>query len=451
MNRKWALILMGLCLNACSGGFTQDPFVNESEAIRNGQIPDTQEKARPPLSDVVNVQMDRFYQVREGGDLTIRYQFQSLHPEVKILDYGFRNLDIALPGAEVDRAEKIILWTAKEDDSVVALVDRRQFVLEIFLEEAGISRVFETPVAVDVFRSSGVGPEIVSVNPTSSQPLTEGKKTVYTVIVKDPASGAPDDASPDLFIVAPKVNTVPSSGSGSDVAEISGFMSVSGPPEYNRWRKEYTFQVTFDLSSTEITKNELTGAFGFFAFSNLTGRRSMVQTETARVISSVTPPVATLNPTTPFVVGQKSHYQFQVFDPKAEGVVSAQFVTSCSDIGPDAVCACESTEPHLVSCSLQWTPQKEGSLPLVVFAENQVNGRIQTKRWTKDLIIEPGPTLDAPSADESDESKESTVPGEPSGLQGRAQNFTAPYLRDWEAELSRSKKYLGPGHKRERA
>jgi|GEM_PF-3159069 len=381
--KSFPILFLFLVLIACNGGFEQDPFVNESENVRNGQIPDTVEKARVPLADVIKFDGVPNLQVEEGKLAILSFKFMPVHPDIVVIDYSFRNLETQLPGAIVDRDKKEIHWTPPVDDLFEGLVDRRKFTLSIFLEEAGAPRTFEKHMYIDVFRSYGFGPTIESVQvlKLKNDLIVEGNLTKFQVSVKDPGVGEFKGAGfPDLFIVP----------QGDPSNSLSGFMKVDGAPEYNRFQKIFTYTVVLDLKNAEVTPESMDSKVGFFAFSTVSALRSKIMELSFSVHSSASAPVVTAYKNATFYLGQKSTYYFQVFDPKEEGVVEAEFRRNCMSSDSTAVCECQRERVFLLNCSVTWTPKKEGRTEVAVKAINSVGGQKASKSVTHSLLVVRG-------------------------------------------------------------
>ena len=361
------LLLMTLItLTACSNGWDQDPFAKDNFNVRNAVPQGANKITTPPIRDVMRIDVDSNYVMKEGQKKIIPLEYRLLHPEFKFVGIKINNLDSELPGAIYDPVKRELVFEPKEGYVPSgAIVLSSILRLSLLAEYKGTLQEVRQEVVFHVIRGSAEAPQIEKVEGLTEE-LMEGTTSSFKIFIRDEVS----PSGPQLVL---------SKGTGF-VKNASQYMrhgvGIASPQDPSLW----VFNVDIDLTTDEVTKDKTLFAFSIQAFSAL-GVPTTLLTKSYTVFSKAEKPKFFFENNLEFTVGEKKSYSFTVADIKAEGKITAQFLDDCGlKLKGTSNCQCKSligSYANSARCVLDWTPSEVGDVQLNLKAENTVNSTLQ--------------------------------------------------------------------------
>ena len=359
--KKIFLLFIALSFLGCHSGWEKDPFSGRSDNVKNAVPPGTNEKAVPPLKDVVFIDANEFYDFKVGEEGSVVFSYRVTHPLLKAVDLDIPDLS-QLPDATFDKSTKELRWTPPEGFVVGDRFMRREVIeLILYVDNQGVIEEHRQKVGTNAFRNNLEQPEIVRVEqlPTS---LKEGERAIFRVSVKDVDSSILK--KPTLTIVS--TETEDYDGAGLVNNKSSSPTQDSSDPQL--WH----FQMEIELRNKEITDYQQDKYFGLRAMSSF-GVPSVAWKGKFRALTQLGPPEFFLQNVT-FAKGQDNHYIFSIVDPKVEGeiTVESDWVSTCSGLTPPARCSCSEVRSQ-ATCTIHWKPQSQGTQRIEVKAKNSID------------------------------------------------------------------------------
>lgn len=365
------IILVGL--TACHSGWEKDPFANDTENVKNGQKQGTKVELNPPLQSVVFVELEPFYELKEGQRVVIKTGYRITHPEFKVVDFKIEDLEENFPGAVFDATTNEITWTPGDDYVPAgAIVFRRPLTISVFVEYKGLVQEVRRTASINVLRGDARAPYIREVVGFDGD-IYEGQKRAFTVVVVD-------EVSPNGPVLSVRKRTFTSADNGTGYVEYDS-NGTKDPTDPTIWR----FKGSINLTNVpEITKNYQNFYVGFVAHSSF-GEASNIYSDDFRVLTKLVRPsfFTGLTDARTFKKGVLNSYTFTVADVKEEGNVSAEFITDCSR-EPVAGADCSCTNNQFYStCTIQWVPQAAGDVSFEVEATTKIDNFVLKDEITR--------------------------------------------------------------------
>jgi hypothetical protein len=360
--RATIVLFAALTLLTACGGTKQDPFADQSQAVKDGIPPGGPQKAqeKPLASDVLKIDGPDFFSFDEGETATININARSM------FDDSLYTLEIAnkddFKGAKVVSVEGDtktgqvanlnIVWTVPKGtgSDYYSSVDLEVNVYTTNLPE---NYSFKKTFKVFVNSDSKRVPEVIRAEVPAA--IKENSTGTFKVYVRDEDASDVSGARPTLFFTA---DNFASSVNGSSFLSVSK-EAVKDPTTPNVW----VFEVTANLSKAEITSGTTTAKYYVYAKSRF-GKVSNPYNGTFPVWTSVTTPISSWTEAVNFTRDQINSYSFTVTDPKGEGEIQANFVTSCASMENAPTCTCKQVNSFTgkfkgaAQCTIKWTPPK---------------------------------------------------------------------------------------------
>lgn len=391
--------------SGCSKGFQQDPYSSESDAVKHRIAPtkDVQVpvgKADP--SGSLRIDSDDNMEFSEGLPGTWHIGGRILtqvdgHDPVIGQDYEISIDNIAdFPFANFDAPTGTLTWTPKPGFVQDHFTRNVHFDISLVTKFAPIRKTTKSLLAV-VTRSE-VTPSVISIEDLDTNPLHEGEKRVFQVVVRDPHADDKTDLRPRLTIVA----STPSIASAAGYISLQNGMGTANPIRDPSDATQWIFSLVIDLRSKDVTSDKITLGFGIIATSRF-GEASQMKTSTATVITSLNAPLISWDETTPIdvVAGKENTVNVSVFDPKSAGNLTVTFNTRCDImLGTSATCSCNSAPPvggvNTQLCTIRWsvppTPlQTQYSVEIQAINQSKYDAQQVITKFTRSLrVVQPG-------------------------------------------------------------
>lgn len=333
----------------------QDPLAKESDSVKKGEVPS---KAKPPEekplpSDVLRIDGADYFVFRENVEQEISIKGRSAFDQVKY------NIEITNPddfkGATIEmvegdvaldlQAEVKFKWTPPKG---IVYSDVISYTLDTMIYTTNLSEnySFKKSFNIFIYKETFVIPEVLSVDKVTSA-VKEGSTAKFKVTVLD----------------ADGTNSTP-----PNLMALTDFTDKNGAP-YLSWAKPtqdpsdptiWVFDVTIDLRNVEITAGSNIAQFSIAAVSSA-GKKSPPKKGQYTVWSSIMAPVTSWLDAVEFKIGKDNHFDFSIIDPRGEGKLTAQFITTCSSLPGAPICACTAKvgvsgkANTLSACSIDWS------------------------------------------------------------------------------------------------
>lgn len=348
------------------GGTKQDPYADQSDAVKKAHAyvkPEPKEK--PLATDVLRIDGTDYYIFQEGVEGTIdlksRCLFDKTEYFLEVLNQGaFQGMQvITTPGdtGNNQMAELHIKWTPPKgityDNAVSLNLETQIYTKGVMTDGKSDDLSHKKNFAIIIYKESLAIPEIISIDPVPG-PVKEGATSHFLVKVKDMDS----------------TNSVRPS-----LVALTDFLYINGSP-YLKWNDPvqdqndpaiWKFDVVVDLKNAELTTS--TGSADFsLAVLSAAGKKSAPKKGKFTVWTSVTSPVTSWTEEVSFTIGQKNTHTFTVIDPRGEGVLTTKFLTSCSALPGAPQCTCNLQKgvtgklDSAATCSINWTVPVDATL-----------------------------------------------------------------------------------------
>ena len=351
--------LIGLCLSACHSGWDKDPFSNKDGNIQNA-VPQGGNKIKePPIQEVMMLDVNPTYLLKEGGKRIITLNHRLLHPDFKFLGISIPNLDSELPGAVFDpNTNELTIETDEDYVPDGAVVFSSIVRVSLFAEYQGLKQEVRREIVFHVLKGSAQPPRIMEVTGLDPE-YQEGTRKTFMVKVFD-------EASP----TGPRLNISYDSQLKSNGAKFMIYpkkgSAVLGEPGV------YTYEVNLNLDE-EITIDSSSFSFEVQAISAF-GEPSRVEKRSFKVFSQAAEPFHHGENSYQWQAGAPVNNQFIVAIPQRSGRLSTNFTTNCSEtFGGDIRCSCRRINRLTYGCQMIGTPMKEGSHKLMFEAMTEIH------------------------------------------------------------------------------
>lgn len=336
--KKMLIPVLVLAAAGC-GKFQEDPLKGQARELGNGRPPAERVDAPEAVSqNMLRLDVLNKFSFKEGRadeyDISARVLAPNYTVEVVIVNIA------DFPGATYDAITGKMKWTPPAG-FILADLSRK---LNMLIEATGIPRFagedyfkVQRTVEIEVVREPSV-PEILSK--TNLDWIREGQTKSVEIVVRDA------DAA---LGKAPVLDLLPSS-SGFNLAP---YARVGNPRRSTSSPDQYTFTVSIDLSSAEITRSGGEGAFRFQARSQFQ-KVSSIENVGFRVYTKLDNALTTWIKAVDFVPAVPRSYNFQIFDPRSEGNLSIRSITGLP-AGATINCADRNRQQlFILNCQLDW-------------------------------------------------------------------------------------------------
>lgn len=330
----------------------QDPLDGQPDWVRDGVPPERKVDPRPKAlpADVMRIDSADFADFREGepGELKVGARVLIANTGYDLQLTNIRDF----PGAVFDAAAGSFKWTppigyVNSEYTRAAHLD--------FTLTAQTVPVTSTVKSIKVFIGrQNVDPSIVSVDDLSKNPINEGEKREFQVVVKDPTASNTPNNRPRLMVVA----------STSDQFSAAHMVtnSNSDPSQSMIDPSLWIFKLTLDTRNYELTPDRSLFKFGLIALSHF-GNTSGPRTVDVLIGNKLREPSISWVDTAVLTMGQKNSYNFSVYDSSfrdsssrnIEGQISVQVVTQLANLpgSPTLNCVTQSRSGDAL-CTLNW-------------------------------------------------------------------------------------------------
>lgn len=370
---KWYLLataaVLSLTLTAC-GGTKQDPFADESEPVKNGQVPG---KPAPPDEKPLSQDVLRIYSA-EGGDYFVFREGVEQEIEIRATS-SFNDVQYAVEISNLDQFKNATSETTEGDSSkgtgatatfkwappkgqVIADVITYQLEAKVYTMNFTHEYVYIKKFQVFIYKENFAIPEIVSISPVAGA-VKEGKTSSFTVTVKD--IDATPSTQPDLLAMT-------SYADKNGAPYVSWNAPVQDAVNPTLWR----FTVSVNLVDVEITNGQNKAELAIAAVS-AAGKKSQAQKVSYNVWTSIMAPSTSWIEPVAFKIGQKNRFDFTILDPKGEGELKANFITPCAALPGAPQCTCANKvgvtgkANTLAACTIEWNVPAD-----IPFQEQQI-------------------------------------------------------------------------------
>lgn len=392
---KTGFIALALALTAagCSKGLQQDPYADQSDAVKN-RIPPEKNTA-PPVGKAVGAEVLRidsadsltFDEGQEGqAQITGRVLMDiNGHTPVLGTDYELSIDNIAdFPGATFDAPTGTFTWTPRR--GYVQGSYTRNIHVDVTLTTKGSPILRTTRSIIGIVTCSSIEPTIVSIEDLNVTPLHEGEARIFKVVVNDPHGDDKDDMRPRLTIVASD-NGQPTA---ANLITLQKTWGVANPQRDPGNPTQWIFTLVLDLQNKEITTGKTVLGFGLIATSRF-GEASAIKLSSATVITSIGDPLMSWAQNEPIdvVQGKENTINFSIFDPRSESNMTVNFDTRCDiTLGIGSTCTCKAQAAaagvNTQLCTIRWSvpPTATGQYRIDISSFNQSRYDAQQKKTT---------------------------------------------------------------------
>lgn len=318
-------------------GCKQDPLDGYSKNIRDAGVPGTKPTDKTE-SDSLMIDTDDYYEVREGDNLSFTINGRVVIPNLNF-DLTIENI-ADFPGMTFNPKTGDVRWRPALDfvKSGAEVVAKMKVMMLTNGAKVLINRK-EIPIIV---RRQFVGPEVLSVN--SLQEMEEGQVDDFQVTVRS----AEESTQPSLAVVLNR-SGVQDGAAFVELDRAVGTNPIRSTTDPSLW----TFYMKVDLVGQEVTASQTDLYFGLQAISSF-GLTSVTKSFSFKAKTSFQAALSTWLSEKQFRVGTLKETDFEIYDVKGEGRVTAQ-ITNCQDM-PGAVCTCAAVGRSNVRCSIVWNP-----------------------------------------------------------------------------------------------
>jgi len=361
MAQMFLVVAVALSLVGC-GGTEQDPLASQPENIKNGEPPSKPQppKETPQSQDVLRIDSDAYHIYRDNTEkeirITARTEFDDAIYELNVTNLStFRGATIETIEGDASAgrlAELRFKWTPPKGIAFADIVSLR-LKTEVYTKNYEENYKYTRDFEIFIYNENASVPQILNLGKLNS-PIREGEMASFQVKVKDVDSTV--DSPPSLII-------------SSDIKDINGapYLVVKSPAQDAQDPTVWMFNVDVDLRGKEITAGRSIAGYNVGVIGSSL-RRSSMQTGAFTVMSKVEMPRTTWLTPVSFVIGQNNHFEFSVFDPKGDGILSTEFLTACMTLPGSPRCDCSMKSGvsqkanTLATCKLDWSIP-EGTAP----------------------------------------------------------------------------------------
>lgn len=374
-----AIVAMAFSLFG-TGCSKQDPLAGQPENVRNGVPPEkpgsdevdpiSDQALRIRSEDFINFQEDKenkttitgaLLQSVVGGDAVVGRDFELI----------VNNLN-DLKGSTFDQMTGEFKWKpakgfTREDYSVNTFIS----VTIATLASPIMTKTQKIPISVT--RAVNI-PVVQSITFDNTNPVREGERAMFTVVVKDDSARNEDGKRPTILPVA--TNATNTAGNALATLVRQQFaVPVVDPNDSSL----YTFKMALDLRNAELTKTSDSFNFSIQA-KNRYNEVSTSMSKSVTVLTSLRAPMTTLSDTVTVIRGQENTINFSIYDPFQEADLQVNW-DRCDLLGGGTSCSCVTSRSGgsagVLNCTLSWKPlatQKLGYIEkkLVVTARTKV-------------------------------------------------------------------------------
>lgn len=335
-----------LVLSACGN---ENPLKGMDRSIQEAEKPGGQGAQAEEEKDLRILVQDDFFRFKEDKTTKFSIEGRALNPKAGI-NIEITNL-ASFPGATYDMITGIFEWTPPV--GFVTGNSTRTVTLSILLTTTNVApagrREKNVPVIVE---SSQQAPEVVSMTfPGGAYAkVREGSVLDIEVVVRDATAADTRDERPTLTFEVFK---------GYSVPQDAGMLTINGVPKVDPLDPSlWTFKVKLDLRNREVTKNEdslrivISAVSRYRIVSAKKGEYITVQTNLEN-------PVVSWVRDYEMQVGKNSAFTYLVWNPKGEGNVEQNMISSCAKIHPALSCkACvkdsDTAFGNFLRCDVAW-------------------------------------------------------------------------------------------------
>ena len=366
-------LLLGL--SSCSDGWNKDAFADKSESVKNALPPgERRKRIPPPDKDVIFMDIEPVYSVREGGTLKIPIQYTIGHPDVKFERIVIQNSD-EFPGLIYDERFQTIFITPP-DETVDFSSKYKLYPLEIslFAEYEGL--ILESVKKTNIMiipksQNRGVVPKILKVVNFPSNTLV-GHEYNFHVYVKGSS-----EQPPHLQVYSKNKNnnggaryfSISNPSNGFKDEEILGNCNCADSSEeegLDIWEFDVTLKLPKTMRIVEMGEN-YDVSFVTYSIYGIPSRNADKRFGVS--IEKAPEPQLIGDTVVRFVKGGMNSHTFLVIDVSHLARVSA----SCTS-PQGATCQCEDHNENqsYSSCTLRWKPDDTGDFEVEVHKVSQI-------------------------------------------------------------------------------
>ena len=343
-----------IALVAC-GGTEQDPLAKQPESIKQGLPPFAPKPPpeRPLAQDILRIDSDSYHIFRDNTEkeilITARAEFNDAIYQLNITNLNtFRGATVeAVDGdSSVGRkAELRFKWTPPKGLTYADIVTLRLKV-EVYTTNYENNYKQTRDLEIFIYNEYTSVPEILSLGGLSGS-LKEGDTGTFKVKVKDIDSTV--DNPPSLVV-------------SSDEKDINGapYLSWGSPVQDIQDPTIWYFDVNVNLNNKELTSSKSIAGYKMGVI-GASLRRSSLRSGSFTVLNKVEIPLSTWLTPVDFMIGKENRFEFHVFDPKGDGSLTAQFMTTCLGLPGSPRCDCApqigltGKANTLATCTLAWS------------------------------------------------------------------------------------------------
>lgn len=366
-----SLLAFAGILNACSDVFSGEanPLANQSADVQNGKAPGTQkvEDPKPVAKDVLLIDASDSYTFREGVEQEITINGRSMFDE-SIYEMEISNLQdfkgavvTSTTGDKKAGVPASIKFKWKPPVGFVIL-DKMYVDLDVTISTKDLPEnyIHKKTIKLFVYNESYAVPKILNVSGVPKTIKESGTAATFKVVIEDYESKDVNGERPSLLFLSKSV--------GLSLAPFVKVSSVSYP---NPAKGQWIFDVIVNLNGLEMTTSKSAGYFDIYAVSG-NSVQSNPYNVSLDVLTSISVPVSSWTEPIEFKVGVENNYAFTVLDPKAEGNLTATFLSQCGLLDGAPVCDCKAVpvaygKPKSISnCSIQWV------VPETILSSSQI-------------------------------------------------------------------------------
>lgn len=388
--------VLGLCVWAIfaqgCAKLKQDPMADQSEDVRNPQIPHEKPSPTPVVVDssgILQIDTDDFYTLKEGKPAEFDVTGRVLvpvdgHEAVLGVDYIITIDNLAdFKDATFDGATGKFKWTPQVGVSESEYAKQMTMKVSIkMLKGFAYTRSKDVKIFVEKYFTD---PEIVAIEGLSGMTFHEGDRVNFKIKFRD--ADADEQNLPKL--------TLTNVQNGPNIASL---IAVNGNPRRDSTdRTLWIFSMIMDTANAELTNREIALNFGVIGISRY-GRASTPQKQTVVFRTKMEKPIVGWAEGTEakFTATLDNVMSFSVSDPKGEGSVRVEF-QNCAASG--AVCECVDAyrASTMAICTVKWKPTatQTGRFTVRGIAYNQspiVGERAEQKYFSNYVRVSPAPT-----------------------------------------------------------
>jgi len=359
----FTFLALSLVLGACGGNKnpfgSSDPFKDQPDDVKNGMLkPLPQAPQEKPIGkDVFVIDGEGFAEhivleqnANREVTLTARSFFDHslFHLEISNLS-DFKGATVTSTDGDSDAQQPATIkfkWTPGAEAVVEPVT---VYTMNMLVYTTNLKNVYsyQKSFTVFVYRADYSAPEIMNIQKVVL-PLKEGKSATFKVDVRD-RDGLyyPIESRPTLMFMPKYIYYG---------ANVSQYMSVDTVTQDPVDPSVFHFTVDVDLTNAEITNSSVTASFYVSAKSRF-DKVSQPAASDMKVFTSLSKAMTTAPAAMSFKKGAVNHYEFQVFDPKSEGIVKMNPMYDCSSM-PGSICSCsqDTNDVSIVRCVIDWTP-----------------------------------------------------------------------------------------------